>query len=38
MYKTKKKSGQKLQVITVMRLDGTTLLEIPNLIKNCSVF
>jgi hypothetical protein len=38
MYKTKKKSGQKLEVITVMQVDGTTLLEILNLIDNCSIF
>jgi hypothetical protein len=29
MYKTKKKSGQKLEVITVMRVDVTTLLVNP---------
>jgi hypothetical protein len=37
MYKSKKESGQKLEVITVMRVDGTTVLGIPNLIDNYSV-
>jgi len=38
MYKTKKKSGQKLEVITVMQVDRTTLLEILTLIDNFSIF